>query len=68
MFASYLSFPRTWMLVWDCRLLPNSWPKEPLAYVEWYGHPHFLPDQNTGMYVIKKTTESQYSIVTLTRI
>ena len=33
---------------------PNAWPKEPLAYVEWYGAPRSLPDENTGMYVIKK--------------
>ena len=45
---------------------PNSSPKEPLAYVEWYGVPHSLPDENTGMYVIKRTTEPQYSIVTFT--
>ena len=47
---------------------PNAWPKEPLVYVEWYGVPRSLPDENTGMYVIKKTTETQYSIVTLTSI
>lgn len=50
------------------QVVPNAWPKDPLAYVEWYGVQRSLPDENTGMYVIKKTTESQYSIVTLTSI
>ena len=27
---------------------PNAWPKEPLAYVEWYGALRSLPDENTA--------------------
>jgi hypothetical protein len=34
---------------------PGSWPKVPLAYIEWYSKPKPEADKHTGMYTIKST-------------
>ena len=33
---------------------PAQWPKQPLAYVEWYSALQSQPDKFHGMYVVKK--------------
>ena len=38
---------------------PASWPKVPLAYVEWYSKQQPEADRQTGMYTIKTTWNSE---------
>lgn len=47
---------------------PHTWPKEPLAYVEWYTKLNRTADETTGMYTVKKTPALQGTIVPLTSI
>jgi hypothetical protein len=49
---------------------PASWPKDPLAYIEWYKPLRSEPDKTTGMYVVGKTTgpTKQCSIIKVSAI
>lgn len=49
---------------------PVRWPKEPLAYIEWYQSLPKNPDKNHGMYIVRKQTSlhPQCSIVPITNI
>ena len=47
---------------------PASWPRNHLAYIEWYRPQERIADDSTGMYVIKKTKDIQCSVVSLKSI
>jgi hypothetical protein len=49
---------------------PSVWPKEPLAYIEWYQPLSPNPDKNHSMYLVKKQISSnpQCSIIPITNI
>jgi hypothetical protein len=49
---------------------PATWPKVPLAYIEWYAPLLPNPDKYHGMYTVRKqmTKEPQYSIIPISNI
>ena len=49
---------------------PAVWPKENLAYVEWYQLLQPNPDMNHGMYVVRKpsSASAQCDIISITNI
>jgi hypothetical protein len=58
----------------DCGIQdsPVSWPKVPLAYIEWYSKPKPEADKHTGMYTIYSIWNSERipleSIVSISEI
>jgi len=49
---------------------PATWPKETLAYVEWYQPLQPNPDMNHGMYIVRKpnSASAQCDIIPITNI
>ena len=47
---------------------PSVWPREHLAYVEWYQPLSANPDKVNGMYSIRRTQALQCSIISLRSI
>jgi hypothetical protein len=47
---------------------PAIWPKDTLAYVEWYQQLQPNPDKNHGMFSVRKPSSMQCDIIPITNI
>jgi hypothetical protein len=51
-------FPATGNYILGPNQVPVAWPKEPLAYIEWYSQLKNTTEENHGMYSIRKANDT----------
>jgi len=62
------AFPEQVQSVLGLQKSPSWWPKEPLAYIEWYKALRSTADETTGMYIVKRTSQPEFAIIPISHI